>query len=295
MEAARQSARKYGLSPQRAVVLYFVVTFAISWSAALALAAPRLLRGEAIPKFTGLMMFPLMLLGPLVAGVGLTWLLDGVAGVRSLVARMLRWRTGAGWYLALLVPPVFMLAALGGMRLLGGAVYGPNLFVVGAGFGVVAGWVEEPGWTGFALHRLLPTGDGLRKAMAVGAIWSLWHLPVVDFLGAATPHGRWLLPYWLAFAAVMVAVRVLIAWVYAHTRSVLLAQMVHASSTGALVVFSPAHVTAAEECLWYVAYAALMWLAIALVWNRLRFASLGDGGCGVQLADGLIKADPLRE
>ena len=270
MESARQSATNRGLSPMRAAGAYFAVTFVLSWSGALALAAPRLLRGEAMPKFTGLMMFPLMLLGPLVAGVGLTWLLDGAAGVRNLVARMLRWRTGARWYWALVVPPVCMLVALGGMRLVGGAVYEPNFFVIGAGFGIVAGWVEEFGWTGFALDRLLPTGDGLRVALLVGAAWAVWHLPVVDFLGAATPHGRWLLPYWMAFAAVMMAVRVLIAWVYAHTRSVLLAQMLHASSTGALVVFSPAHVTAAEECLWYVAYAALLWLGISYCMKRRR-------------------------
>jgi len=63
----------------------------------------------------------------------------------------------------------------------------------------------------------------------------------------------------------MTAMRVLIAWVYSSTNSVLLAQLLHASSTGSLVVFSRARVTAAQELLWYAIYAAALWLVVAIV------------------------------
>ncbi len=56
----------------------------------------------------------------------------------------------------------------------------------------------------------------------------------------------------------MTAIRVLIAWVYSNTKSVLLAQLFHAFSTGSLVVFSPPRVTAAQESLWYAVYAAAL-------------------------------------
>jgi hypothetical protein len=59
--------------------------------------------------------------------------------------------------------------------------------------------------------------------------------------------------------------RVLVAWIYANTKSVVLAQLMHASSTGSLVVLSPPGVTAQQETLWYAVYAIALWLVVALV------------------------------
>jgi hypothetical protein len=63
----------------------------------------------------------------------------------------------------------------------------------------------------------------------------------------------------------MIAVRVLIAWVYTNTGSLLLAQLIHVSSTGSLVLFSPPRVTAAQEVMWYSLYGAALWIAVAIV------------------------------
>src|SRR5882724_5199227 len=84
-------------------VTYFVLTFAVSWLGAFAVVASHLLRGEAIPKFAGLMMFPAMLLGPSAVGVLLTCLIDGNIGLRDLFSRMRRLRVPARWYCVLLI------------------------------------------------------------------------------------------------------------------------------------------------------------------------------------------------
>jgi hypothetical protein len=44
---------------------------------------------------------------------------------------------------------------------------------------------------------------------------------VINFLG--TLHGTYWFPFFVAFTAAMTAMRVLICWIYANTKSVLLA------------------------------------------------------------------------
>jgi hypothetical protein len=49
-----------------------------------------------------------------------------------------------------------------------------------------------------------------------------------------------------------------------NTGSVLLTQLMHISSTGALVVFSP-HVAPGQEVMWYLGYGCLLWLLVTMV------------------------------
>jgi hypothetical protein len=99
----------------------------------------------------------------------------------------------------------------------------------------------------------------------LGLFWSFWHVPVINYLGAAVPHGSYWLPFFLAFAAAMTAMRVLICWIYTNTKSVWIAQLMHVSSTGSLVIFSAPRVTAAQEVIWYGVYGALLWLVVAVI------------------------------
>ena len=246
-------------------IAYFALTFALSWLGAFTVAAPHLLRGKAIPKFAGLMMFPAMLLGPSAVGILLTCFIDGGSGLRDLFSRMGRVRVSAGWYAALLIPPVLVLTVLYVMQTFVSPDFAPNRFLVGISFGFVAGFFEEIGWTGYAFPKMRRTDSALAPAILLGLLWGAWHIPVVDYLGTSTPHGAYWLAFFLSFTAAMTAMRVLIAWLYSNTNSVLLAQLLHASSTGSLVIFSPPRVTAAQESLWYAVYAAALWLVVAII------------------------------
>lgn len=249
---------------RHSVTLYFAATFAISWAGALAVAAPILMRGDPLPKMAGLMMFPIMLLGPCLTGIALTRIVDGAIGLKELWAQMRRIRVG-GWYAVLLAPPVLILIALLFLKTFVSDTYAPNKFFIGVAFGVVAGFLEEIGWMGFAFRAMSVQRSELSAAVLIGLLWGFWHLPVIDFLGTTSPHGSYLFPYFLAFTAVMTAIRVIIAWLYANTGSVFLAQLMHVSSTGSLVALSPPVVTARQEVIWYGVYAGILWIVVALV------------------------------
>ncbi|GAC1347250.1 MAG: hypothetical protein NVSMB27_12260 [Ktedonobacteraceae bacterium] len=251
------------------VAAYFGMTYLISWVGAFIMVAPKLIRGEAIQSSDGLLMFPVMLIGPALASIILTGMVDGRSGLRNLFSRMGRWRVGTRWYAAaLLIPPALILAVLLFLRTLLSPVFSPHLFLLGFLFGIPAGFLEEIGWTGYAFPKMLLKRNALTASLLLGGLWGLWHLPVIDFLGAAYPHGAYWLPFVLVFIALLTAMRALIAWVYSNTSSVLLAQLMHISSTGFLVMFSPSLVSPAQETLWYAVYAAILYIAVAIVVTR---------------------------
>lgn len=247
------------------VVTYFGLTFTISWTGALAVAAPHVIHHQPLPKMTGILMFPAMLLGPSFAGIVLTRIVDGKDGLRDLLSRMFLARVPAGWYTALLIPPVLVLTVLLSLQEFVSPAYTPNRFIIGILFGIPAGLLEEIGWMGYAFPKMRPQSNGLSAAIVLGLLWALWHLPVIDYLGTATPHGAEWLPFCLAFTLVMTAMRVLIAWIYTNTKSVLLAQLMHVCSTGSLVIFSAPRVTALQEVMWYVLYGTALWVVVAIV------------------------------
>jgi uncharacterized protein len=246
-----------------ALLWYFALAFATSGVALAVLGWPRVDGAGGRPALS-LVLFPIMVIAVGLAGLALTAAAGGSRGLGELRSRLTRWRLGR-WWLVLAVPPLGILSVLTVLRVVVSPSFAPQLLVFGIGAGLVAGLAEELGWTGFAYPRLCARLGALRGAVLLGVLWAVWHLPVVDALGAASPHGPAWPAFFAGFVALTVALRVLIAWLYANTGSVLGAQLLHASATGALVVLGAPAVSPGQEALWYLAYAAVLWAAVGLV------------------------------
>jgi hypothetical protein len=260
------------------VLTYFVLTIGISWGGVfLAAGGVDGFPADAQEVKTLLPIIVLLLaIGPVFSGILLTGLLDGRAGLGDFLARLMRWRVGLRWYsIALLLTPLLAALTLLGLSLFS-PVFTPGILVAkdkvgliipALAAGLVAGLFEEPGWTGFATPRLRQRYGLLPAGLILGAMWGFWHL-IVAVWGSGTPAGEFsgilFLPQFFFYAAVLPAYRILMTWVYEHTRSLLVAILMHLSLTGnVLFIFMPLEIPELPLFTWYIALAAALW---GLVW-----------------------------
>jgi len=129
------------------VVAYSTLTCLISWTGALVVAAPHLIRDEPLSKMTGILIFPVMLLGPKFCGhcvdQDCRWETWSASPVLPNVPGMIPLR----WYAALLLPPALVLTVLLCLARFVSPVYAPNRFFMGipiwdSGWFVGRNWLD---------------------------------------------------------------------------------------------------------------------------------------------------------
>jgi membrane protease YdiL (CAAX protease family) len=262
------------------VLTYFALTFAISWGGILVVIGgpSRILRTSE--QFDTLLPTVIMaiLAGPCVSGILLTALFEGRAGLRDLRSKLLRWRLGIRWYaIALIAAPLMMLAIYLILSSLS-PKFLPGIFaaenkqshlLMGLVTGLMAGFFEELGWTGFATPRLRQRYSILGTGLIVGVPWAIWHILPALWLGFAsgTINGALsTVSYLLDPFLFLVASRVLIVWVYDRTRgSLLLAMLMHMSLTSSARIITPAGIVGGPLMLFGIIWAAVIWGIVALV------------------------------
>ncbi len=256
---------------RRAVSLYFVLVFLISWGGAYLVAGTRFLQGE-VPELSDIGLIAIPMLGaPFGVGILMTYLADGREGLNDLFSRMRKWKVGGRWYLPLAIFPVL----IGSVMLLLSAVVSPEIvpsFVVPFIFiGLASASLEETGWMGFAFPRMSLGRTMLGATLLLGIIHGAWHF-FSDFLANYGAMGGY---YWVLFNAGffthVVALRVLIVWVYANTDSLFLAMMMHGSSTGFYGFFTWNLVNPEWRAIFYLVYGAILWvpaIAVALKYGK---------------------------
>jgi membrane protease YdiL (CAAX protease family) len=245
--------------------LYFLLAYDITWFGILFVLVASGFQLAALPTQTVLLIFLLMILGPSSSSLFLTALLSGRDGFRQLCQGEQRWRIEPRWAaIALFTVPLLVLAILLALRLVASAAFTPGFQVVGLFIGLIAGILEELGWTGFATPRLLEKYFPLKAGLLLGLIWSFWHM-LADFSSnISTMKAGWVVWFVVFWILPLTAYRILMTWVYSHTRSLLWAQLMHASYTGWLFTLSPA-ASFNQNLLWQILFAGGLWILVIML------------------------------
>ena len=253
---------------------YYVLAFAISWGAILLAVGPAdflSLTGSS-PAFA--LAGVLSLLGPSLAGLLMTGLLEGRSGFRELLSRLRRWRVGVRWYaLALLTAPLVNAATLLALSL-SSPKYLPaiataddklGLLLPGIGAGLFVAAFEEVGWSGFATPRFLSRHGVVASGLIMGVVWGVWHFPL--FAGNAASAGS--IPPVLLVAALLFGwlppYRVLMVWAYDRTQSLLIVMLMHVVIVVGQFAFAAETISPEGTFTSVVAYGAALWLVVGAV------------------------------
>jgi membrane protease YdiL (CAAX protease family) len=271
---------------RHAVLTYFALTLVISTGGILIAVARE---GMPINMLTSRIAPLALFAGPSVAGLLLTGLASGRAGFRELFARLFRWRVGARWYavalltVPLVVTPILLALSLLSPEFLPALVTTDDkasLLLLGAVAGVMGGFLEELGWTGFAVPRLRLRHDAFTTGLIVGAMWAVWHVPVT-FWSTVSPSGAisWplFLPPMVFYVAVLPAFRVLMVWVYDRTESLLVAMLMHGSLSACTFVILLPPAAGMSLTVYYFVLAAVLWIVVAAVQRRQTLSPQGRG------------------
>jgi uncharacterized protein len=252
---------------------YFALTFAISWGGFLLVVGPG---GFANTRWQTDARFPFailaMLAGPSLTGVLLTVLVDGTAGLREVLRRLLKWRVSTGWYaMALLPAPLLAAAVLFALSLTSPIFTTANKTAVLLS-GIAAGLttvLEELGWTGFAVPKLRRRYDVVTTGLVIGLLWGAWHflqgLFISGTYAGTLPLALFVPLNFFAAVAQLTAYRVLLVWVYDRTKSLLVVTLMHASLTASTIfIFTP--LATGVSFLSYVwVLAAALWVVVLVV------------------------------
>jgi uncharacterized protein len=261
---------------RHALQWYFLLAYGITWGGILLLLASQAFDLATLQPEHKSLVVALMLVGPCVSGLALTAGFEGRAGLRELRSRLAHWRVGWVWAtIALLTVPMLVLAILWPLSAWVDPTFAPGfkpaLFVVG----LMAGCCED-GWTGFATPRWLARRSALTVGLQLGVLWALWHVAGDFSSNHATMGSNWWAWFAVFWLATLLAYRMLMTWVYAHTHSVLLAILMHASYTEWLLVLYPS-TTFEQGLVWQALFAAGLWCVVAVVvrWGGLSADELG--------------------
>src|SRR5688572_13731629 len=191
-----RESRLRALLAAHPALTFIVATYVITWS--FWIPGVLLFRAQPTPAITPgpLALALLGTYGPTFAALLMVAVTRGRPGLHEFLNRYLRRRVGIRWHLlAVFIPVVVFSCALGAKALGGANLPSPawdkltlaaflGRLVFALPFGPLG---EEGGWRGYLLPSLEAKYSALTSGVVVGAVWTLWHLPMFWVPGAALP------------------------------------------------------------------------------------------------------------
>jgi len=251
------------------LTIYFILTFIISWGAILMLVGPD---GIPVAPDQAVTLGMAILLGPSITSVLLIGLTSGRKGFRELGSRLFKWRVGLSWYaVALLTAPLSTVVVVLVLSFFS-SEFTPSILIsddkatlllMGIVAGLIVGFFEELGWTGFAVPRMRLRYGVLATGLIVGLLWGAWHF--ILFWESDSFSG--VLPLALLLARLfswLPAYRILMVWVYDHTESLFVVILMHTSLVGTLLIIDPV-LSGGNLVIFILARAAVLWIIAVMV------------------------------
>lgn len=259
---------------KHANALYFLLTFLISWGCMNQLIKPYSFPLTAEQSASvGPFLYVGMLVGPSIAGLLLLGLTDGKAGYRELFSRLTKWRVSLRWYsIAALGAPLLGALILSTLSLVS-PEFTPAIFtsgdktgliMMGLGVGLMVGFFEELGWTGFVVPKLRQQYSIHMTGLIVGLLWGAWHFP--PFWETNSFSG--LFPFALMLArlfAWLPPFRILMVWAHEKTGSLFLTILMHGSLVFTTLVMPSMTLTGVNLLVWLIAWGAALWLLVKVL------------------------------
>ena len=172
--------------PHKFELIWFFI-FTLIWSTAFFI--PSVLNTQGIitlPGWATSVLSAVALFGPTIIALILTRINDGNRGVIDLLKKGIKTDFKKKW----LLPTFLLTPILGGISfVIAILAFGYTLpdnyynggFLVGAvflSFFIGGPLAEEYGWRGYALEKLQKKFNALTSSLILGAIWSIWNLPL---------------------------------------------------------------------------------------------------------------------
>src|SRR5829696_2766533 len=204
------------------IITFFVLTYAIGWG--------------CIPFWT------FQAGSPLLAALIVIPITQGVAGLKELGLRMIRWRVRWYWYVVAIGLPLAVIGVVVGLNVALGASV-PSLAGVGSVTTVLMMFAvrlvnpgdgpmgEEPGWRGVALPGLQSTLSPLVSTLILGVAVTVWHVPIL-FLEEGLLQPSIIVGFLLG----SFAVTFFYTWLFNHTGGSVLMTIVSHSAQGTIQI-----------------------------------------------------------